>query len=91
MRGFFAGLVDAGNYCAASIGPLCGTRTVGDAPGELQSCLVARPEDAMRCGADAVVTYLAVGTGDTAFEAKEIARNAEVARECERIGMPLDH
>jgi len=43
----------------------------------------------MRCGADAVVTYLTVGTGDTDFEAKEVARNAEVARECERIGMPL--
>ena len=61
----------------------------GGAPGDLQSCLVARPEDAMRCGADAVITYFAVGTGDPAFEAKEIARNAEVARECERIGMPL--
>jgi DhnA family fructose-bisphosphate aldolase class Ia len=61
----------------------------GDASSELQSRLVARPEDAMRCGADAVVTYLAVGTGDSDFEAKEIARNAEVARECERIGMPL--
>ena len=61
----------------------------GGASNELQSRLVARPEDAMRCGADAVVTYLAVGTGDSGFEAKEIARNAEVARECERIGMPL--
>jgi DhnA family fructose-bisphosphate aldolase class Ia len=60
-----------------------------DAPGELRSCLVARPEDAMRHGADAVITYLAVGTGDSDFEAKEVARNAEVARECERIGMPL--
>jgi DhnA family fructose-bisphosphate aldolase class Ia len=43
----------------------------------------------MRHGADAVITYLAVGTGDADFETKEIARNAEVARECERIGMPL--
>ena len=60
-----------------------------DVSGSLQSRFVARPEDAMRCGADAVVTYLAVGTGDSDFEAKEIARNAEVARECERIGMPL--
>ena len=61
----------------------------GDASGELRSCLVARPEDAMRNGADTVITYLAVGTGDSDFEAKEVARNAEVARECERIGMPL--
>jgi DhnA family fructose-bisphosphate aldolase class Ia len=50
---------------------------------------MARPEDAMRNGADAVLTYLAVGTGDSDFETKEVARNAEVARECERIGMPL--
>lgn len=56
---------------------------------ELRSCLLARPEDALRQGADAVLTYLAVGTGDTDFEAKEVARNAEVARECERIGIPL--
>jgi DhnA family fructose-bisphosphate aldolase class Ia len=60
-----------------------------DASTDLRSCLVARPEDAMRCGADAVLTYLAVGTGDSDFETKEIARNAEVARECERIGMPF--
>jgi DhnA family fructose-bisphosphate aldolase class Ia len=61
----------------------------GDGPGDLKSCLVARPEDAIRHGADAVTTYLAVGTGDADFESKEVARNAEVARECERIGMPL--
>jgi len=57
--------------------------------GELRSCLLARPEDAMRNGADAVLTYLAVGTGDSDFETKEVVRNADVARECERIGMPL--
>jgi DhnA family fructose-bisphosphate aldolase class Ia len=61
----------------------------GDGSGELRGCLVARPEDAMRKGADAVLTYLAVGTGDAEFETKEVARNAEVARECEKIGMPL--
>jgi fructose-bisphosphate aldolase, class I len=68
--------------------------TVWGAPGnsddgELRSCLLARPADALRQGADAVLTYLVVGTGDTDFEAKEVERNAEVARECERIGMPL--
>jgi DhnA family fructose-bisphosphate aldolase class Ia len=57
--------------------------------GKLQSELLARPEDALRNGADAVLTYLFVGTGDLEFEAKEIARNAEVARECERLGLPL--
>jgi class I fructose-bisphosphate aldolase len=53
------------------------------------SKLVAHPEEALRHGADAVITYLFVGTGDMEFEAGEIARNAEVARECERLGLPL--
>jgi class I fructose-bisphosphate aldolase len=57
--------------------------------GALHSALLARPEEALRHGADAVLTYLVVGTGDSEFEMKEIARNAEVARECERVGIPL--
>lgn len=57
--------------------------------GELRSSLLAHPEDALRHGADAVVTYMVIGTGDADFEAKEIARTAEVARECERAGIPL--
>jgi len=57
--------------------------------GELRSCLLATPEEALRTGVDAVLTYLIVGTGDTDFEAKEISRNAEVARECERVGIPM--
>lgn len=62
---------------------------VNDGSSELRSSLLARPEDALRQGADAVITYLVVGTGDTEFESKEIARNAEVARECERVGIPF--
>jgi DhnA family fructose-bisphosphate aldolase class Ia len=57
--------------------------------GALHSSLIAHPEDALRHGADAVLTYLVVGTGDAEFEMKEIARNAEIARECERVGIPL--
>jgi len=57
--------------------------------GQLHSRMLARPEEALRWGADAVLTYLVVGTGDTKFEAQEIARNAEVARECERVGIPF--
>jgi DhnA family fructose-bisphosphate aldolase class Ia len=60
-----------------------------DSGGKLHSELLAKPEDALRNGADAVLTYLFVGTGDLEFEAKEIARNAAVARECERVGLPL--
>jgi DhnA family fructose-bisphosphate aldolase class Ia len=57
--------------------------------GALRSSLLAHPEEALRHGADAVLTYLVVGTGDAEFEMKEITRNAEVARECERVGIPL--
>jgi DhnA family fructose-bisphosphate aldolase class Ia len=57
--------------------------------GALYSSLLAHPEEALRQGADAVLTYLVVGTGDTEFEMKEITRNAEVARECEQVGIPL--
>jgi DhnA family fructose-bisphosphate aldolase class Ia len=61
----------------------------GDGECDLRSCLLARPEHALRHGADAVLTYMVVGTGDADFESKEIARTAEVARECEQIGIPL--
>jgi len=57
--------------------------------GALHSSLLARPEAALRHGADAVLTYLVVGTGDAEFEMKEITRNAEIARECEQVGIPL--
>jgi fructose-bisphosphate aldolase, class I len=53
------------------------------------STSVAQPEQALRHGADAVITYLFVGTDDPDFEAGEIARTAAVARECERVGLPL--
>jgi fructose-bisphosphate aldolase, class I len=57
--------------------------------GDLRSCMVASPEEALRHGADAVLIYMVVGTEDSDFESKEVARTAEVARECERIGIPL--
>jgi DhnA family fructose-bisphosphate aldolase class Ia len=57
--------------------------------GSFKSSLVARAEDALRCGADAVITFLVIGTGDAEFERGEIARNAKIARECERLGLPL--
>lgn len=60
-----------------------------DAGGKFRSSLLARPEDALRHGADAVLTYMVVGSGDADFESKEISRTAEVARECERVGIPL--
>jgi len=57
--------------------------------GRLRSELLVQPEQALQNGADAVLTYLFVGTGDFDFEAREVARNAQVARECERLGIPM--
>ncbi|HWA93153.1 MAG TPA: hypothetical protein VG844_01030 [Terracidiphilus sp.] len=57
--------------------------------GKVCSKSVGTPEQALRQGADAVLGYLLIGTGDVEFEANEIARNAELARECERLGIPL--
>ena len=54
-----------------------------------QTCLVAHPEDALRAGADAVISFLFMGSGDAEFEKKEIQRIGELARECERCGIPL--
>ncbi len=59
------------------------------APKGFQTCLVAHPEDALRAGADAVITFLFVGSGDAEFEKKEVRRVGRLARECERLGMPL--
>ena len=58
-------------------------------PHGFQTCLVAHPEDALRSGADAVITFLFVGSGDADFEKKEVQRVGSLARECERVGMPL--
>ncbi|MBZ5679258.1 MAG: hypothetical protein LAO24_04025 [Acidobacteriia bacterium] len=58
-------------------------------PSGFQTCLVAHPEDALRSGADAVITFLFVGSGDPGFERKEVHRVGRLARECERVGVPL--
>jgi DhnA family fructose-bisphosphate aldolase class Ia len=63
--------------------------TAGNGNGKLISQLIATPEQALQHGADAVLTYLFVGTGDSEFESREIARNAQIARECENLGVPL--
>ena len=54
-----------------------------------RSCLVARPEEALRHGADAVIVFLVVGSGDADFDRSEIQRVARVSRECEQLGLPL--
>lgn len=55
----------------------------------LRSCLVARPEEALHLGADAVIAFLVIGSGDPDFERAEIQRVARISRECEKLGLPL--
>lgn len=54
-----------------------------------QTCLVAHPEDALRAGADAVISFLFLGSSDAQFEKKEIRRIGRLARDCEELGIPL--
>jgi DhnA family fructose-bisphosphate aldolase class Ia len=54
---------------------------------EGRSCAIGAVEDAVRWGADAVLTYMFIGSTDAAAEAEEIRRNAEVNRACERFGI----
>jgi DhnA family fructose-bisphosphate aldolase class Ia len=54
---------------------------------EGRTAALAMVEDAVRWGADAVLTYMFVGLDDPAAEANEIHRNAEINRSCERLGI----
>jgi fructose-bisphosphate aldolase, class I len=50
---------------------------------------MAQIEDVLAAGADAVMTYLYMGYEDPEREKLEVARNAQIARACERWGLPL--
>lgn len=51
--------------------------------------LIGTVDDAVRYGADAVLTFMFVGYEDPDVEAMEIEKNALVARACEEAGMPF--
>lgn len=57
--------------------------TAEKSDGKLCSRQLGSVEQAVRPGADAVLTYVFVGTGDAQFEGDE------VARECESLGVPM--
>ncbi|MBU3030730.1 class I fructose-bisphosphate aldolase [Paracoccus marinaquae] len=48
---------------------------------------LASVEQALAAGADGIMTYMYIGHPDPEIEKLEIARNARIARECERLGM----
>lgn len=55
---------------------------------EGRTSLIGAVEDAVRFGADAVLTFMFVGYEDPDVEAGEIEKNALVARACEAAGIP---
>jgi len=50
---------------------------------------LATVEEVAAAGADAIMTYLLLGNDDPQLERAEIARNARLARACERCGIAL--
>lgn len=54
---------------------------------EGRGCAIASVEDAVRWGADAVLSYLFIGLDDATAEVEEVHRNAQINRACERFGI----
>ena len=54
---------------------------------EGRSTLVASVDDALRLGADAVMTYLFLGSDHAAVESRETERNVRISRRCEELGI----
>jgi DhnA family fructose-bisphosphate aldolase class Ia len=62
-----------------------GEEELGFAEG--RQALIATVADAMRLGADGVLTYLFLGFDDAAAEARQVEYNGIVSRACERYGL----
>lgn len=56
---------------------------------EVRTCICTSIEDAIKVGADGVMTYLTLGFEDPSLEAEEIRKNGLVVKECERVGLPV--
>lgn len=50
--------------------------------------VIATVEDALRLGADAVLSFMFIGYDDPDVEADEVAKNGLIARQCEVLGIP---
>ncbi|CAG0947810.1 fructose-bisphosphate aldolase, class I [Anaerolineae bacterium] len=55
---------------------------------EGRTALIGAVEDAIRFGADAVLTFMFVGYEDPGIEAAEVEKNAMLSRACEAAGIP---
>jgi DhnA family fructose-bisphosphate aldolase class Ia len=56
---------------------------------EVRTGICTSIEDAIRNGADGVMTYLTLGFEDPSMESEEIKKNGLVVKECEKMGLPV--
>jgi DhnA family fructose-bisphosphate aldolase class Ia len=54
---------------------------------EGRSAILGSVEDALSLGADGIITYIFIGSNDSDAEARHIAQNAALSRECDRLGV----
>lgn len=56
---------------------------------EVRTGICTSVEEAIKCGADGVMTYLTMGFDDPSMEVEEIKKNGLVVKECEKVGLPV--
>ncbi|MGA9078254.1 MAG: hypothetical protein WB383_07985 [Acidimicrobiales bacterium] len=62
-------------------GPSAGSQFEG------RAAMAGSVEDALSLGADGILTYIFLGSSDAEAEARQVAQNFELSRECERFGV----
>jgi len=62
----------------------------GEVPyNEVRTGICTSIEEAVKYGADGVMTYLTLGFKDPQLEVDEIKKNSIVIKECEKVGLPV--
>lgn len=56
---------------------------------EVRTGICTSIEEAVKYGADGVMTYLTMGFDDPSMEVEEIKKNGLVVKECEKVGLPV--
>jgi len=56
---------------------------------EVRTGICTSIEEAIKYGADGVMTYLTMGYDDPSMEVEEIKKNGLVVKECEKVGLPV--
>jgi len=56
---------------------------------EVRTGIFTSIEEAIKYGADGVMTYLTMGFDDPKMEVEEIKKNGLIVKECEKVGLPV--